>query len=77
MEEVWGEVDHAINYPHEHESLACREQIRALARSTSSATRLVDAIFATVADFEIQKTSVGKSVRRRRPKKSKEGQGDR
>jgi ppGpp synthetase/RelA/SpoT-type nucleotidyltranferase len=51
MEEVWGEVDHTINYPHKTESLACREQIMALARSTSSATRLVDAIFASHADF--------------------------
>ncbi|MCK1391683.1 RelA/SpoT domain-containing protein [Bradyrhizobium sp. 1] len=52
MEEVWGEVDHTINYPHKSESVPCREQIRALARQTSSATRLVDAIFATVADIE-------------------------
>lgn len=51
MEEVWGEVDHTINYPHKTDSVACREQIRALARSTSSATRLVDAIFATAADI--------------------------
>jgi ppGpp synthetase/RelA/SpoT-type nucleotidyltranferase len=50
MEEVWGEVDHKVNYPHPNETVACREQIRALARATSSATRLVDAIFATVAD---------------------------
>ncbi len=52
MEEVWGEVDHKINYPHRNESVACREQLLALARATSSATRLVDAIFATVADVE-------------------------
>jgi ppGpp synthetase/RelA/SpoT-type nucleotidyltranferase len=52
MEEVWGEVDHSINYPHKTESVPCHEQIRALARSTSSATRLVDAIFATVEDIE-------------------------
>lgn len=52
MEEVWGEVDHTINYPHKTTSVPCREQIRALARQTSSATRLVDAIFATVADLE-------------------------
>jgi len=51
MEEVWGEVDHAINYPYPVESVGCKEQIRALARSTSSATRLVDAIFATYLDF--------------------------
>lgn len=47
MEEVWGEVDHTINYPHKSESLSCREQIKALARATSSCTRLVDSIFST------------------------------
>jgi len=45
MEEVWGEVDHAINYPHRTGNLACAEQLKVLARVTSSATRLVDSIF--------------------------------
>lgn len=64
MEEVWGEVDHSINYPHPHKSLACREQILALARSTSAATRLVDSIFASVEDFaKIQKAQEEKSSR--------------
>lgn len=49
-EEIWGEVDHAINYPHRVESLACREQLKALARVTSSCTRLVDSIFSTYED---------------------------
>ncbi len=47
MEEVWGEIDHAINYPAPTTSVACREQIRALARATSSCSRLVDAIMAS------------------------------
>jgi putative GTP pyrophosphokinase len=46
-EELWGEVDHTINYPHESDSLACKEQIKVLARVTSSCTRLVDSIFLT------------------------------
>lgn len=46
-EELWGEVDHALNYPHESESLPCREQIKVLARVTSSCSRLVDSIFTT------------------------------
>lgn len=50
MEEVWGEVDHSMNYPHQSKSLACREQLKVLARVTSSATRLVDSIFATLDD---------------------------
>lgn len=44
-EELWGEVDHSINYPHKSKSLACREQIKALARATSTCSRLVDSIF--------------------------------
>lgn len=45
FEEVWGEVSHTINYPHETKSIACSEQIKVLARLTSSGTRLVDSIF--------------------------------
>jgi len=58
MEEVWGEVDHKVNYPHPNEHVACTEQVRALARATSSATRLVDSIFATVADLETKARSL-------------------
>lgn len=52
MEEVWGEVDHSINYPHRTESLSCREQIKALARATSSCSSLVDSIFSTYNDYK-------------------------
>jgi putative GTP pyrophosphokinase len=44
-EELWGEVDHTMNYPHECGVLSCREQIKVLARVTSSCSRLVDSIF--------------------------------
>lgn len=47
MEEVWGEVDHTINYPHPSDIVACVEQIKVLARVTSSCSRLVDSIFTT------------------------------
>ena len=50
MEEVWGEVDHRMNYPHPIDNLSCREQLKVLARVTSSATRLVDSIFLTLQD---------------------------
>ncbi len=46
MEEVWGEVDHTVNYPVPSTNRACQEELKVLARVTSSATRLVDAIFA-------------------------------
>jgi len=44
-EELWGEVDHTMNYPHECAVISCREQIKVLARVTSSCSRLVDSIF--------------------------------
>ena len=44
-EELWGEVDHRINYPHRSGFLECTEQIAVLARVTSSCSRLVDSIF--------------------------------
>jgi len=47
MEEIWGEVDHAINYPHRTAILSSREQLKVLARVTSSCSRLVDSIFLT------------------------------
>lgn len=44
-EELWGEVDHQMNYPHPSTSVPIQEQIRVLARVVSSCTRLVDSIF--------------------------------
>lgn len=44
-EELWGEVDHTLNYPHPSPITTCQEQIKVLARVTSSCTRLVDSIF--------------------------------
>jgi ppGpp synthetase/RelA/SpoT-type nucleotidyltranferase len=44
-EELWGEVDHTLNYPYECSIPACSEQIKVLARVTSSCSRLVDSIF--------------------------------
>jgi ppGpp synthetase/RelA/SpoT-type nucleotidyltranferase len=64
-EEVWGEVDHAINYPRPVDHVACREQIRALARATSTVTRLVDSIFTTYNDLESK--SLRTSVEKRKP----------
>jgi ppGpp synthetase/RelA/SpoT-type nucleotidyltranferase len=44
-EEIWGEVSHTIDYPEETKSIACKEQLKVLARLTSSCIRLVDAVF--------------------------------
>lgn len=51
MEEVWGEVDHLVNYPDAIEDVPCTEQLKVLARATSTASRLVDSIFSSHADF--------------------------
>ncbi|HZZ29605.1 MAG TPA: hypothetical protein VFE46_16530 [Pirellulales bacterium] len=49
-EELWGEVSHKLNYPKRTTSVACNEQLKVLARLTSSATRLVDSIFKSYDD---------------------------
>jgi putative GTP pyrophosphokinase len=46
FEEAWGEIDHSLNYPSPTNSLACREQLRVLAKLASTGTRLADSIFA-------------------------------
>lgn len=47
FEEAWGEIDHALNYPDATDVVACREQLRVLAKLASTGTRLADSIFAT------------------------------
>lgn len=45
FEEIWGEIDHTINYPHPTENIACKEQLRVLSKLVSTGTRLADSIF--------------------------------
>lgn len=42
---VQGEIDHAINYPHPIDSVACSEQLKVLSKLISIGTRLSDSIF--------------------------------
>jgi ppGpp synthetase/RelA/SpoT-type nucleotidyltranferase len=49
-EEIWGEISHTINYPHETDSVACKEQLKVLARLVSGCSRLVDSIVASYED---------------------------
>ncbi len=51
-DEIWGEIDHRLNYPKPHASLACREQLAALARLASSCGRLVDSIIVSNDEWE-------------------------
>lgn len=45
FEEIWGEIDHAINYPQKSKCPATREQLRVLSKLVSTGTRLADSIF--------------------------------
>lgn len=55
FEEIWGEIDHAINYPHKTESIACAEQLRVLSKLVSTGTRLSDSIFRSYKEY-VKKT---------------------
>lgn len=52
FEEIWGEIDHSINYPYPTKSLASKEQIKVLAKFISAGTRLADSIFKTYEDYK-------------------------
>lgn len=45
FEEIWGEVDHSLNYPMPTKNVACFEQLRVLAKVVGAGSRLVDSIF--------------------------------
>lgn len=47
FEEIWGEIDHTINYPYPTENNSCKEQLRVLSKLVSTGTRLADSIFRT------------------------------
>lgn len=44
FEEIWGEVDHQLNYPSPNMSVACREQIKVLSKVVGAGSRLLDAL---------------------------------
>jgi len=52
FEEIWGEIDHTINYPNKIDSIACREQLRVLSKLVSTGTRLADSIFRSFNDYK-------------------------
>ncbi len=51
FEEIWGEIDHTINYPHSTDNIPCKEQLRVLSKLVSTGTRLADAIFRSYNDY--------------------------
>ncbi|MDX8499205.1 RelA/SpoT domain-containing protein [Mesorhizobium sp. VK4C] len=44
FEEIWGEVDHQINYPLPTDNVACREQIKVLSKIVGAGSRLLDSL---------------------------------
>lgn len=56
FEEIWGEIDHLVNYPEPTNNVACREQIGVLARLVGAGSRLADSICRTYSD---EKTDYG------------------
>lgn len=48
FEEVRGEIDHDLNYPTPTDNIACREQLKVLAKIVGAGTRLVDSIYNSI-----------------------------
>mgnify|MGYP003656664710 CR=1 FL=1 len=44
FEEIWGEVDHQINYPVPTDNVATREQIKVLSKIVGAGSRLLDSL---------------------------------
>jgi len=57
FEEIWGEIDHNINYPYPTKDVACKEQLRVLSKLISTGTRLGDSISRTINDHNAKKNS--------------------
>lgn len=47
FEEIWGEIDHDLNYPQPCENIACTEQLKVLAKLVGAGTRLIESIYAS------------------------------
>jgi putative GTP pyrophosphokinase len=45
FEELWGEIDHSLNYPNQSGDIGCQEQLRVLAKLVGAGSRLTDCLF--------------------------------
>lgn len=45
FEEIWGEIDHCLNYPEKTKIPACAEQLKVLSKLVGAGSRLTDSIF--------------------------------
>ena len=50
-EEIWGEIDHYINYPYPTHSIACKEQLRVLSKLSVTGKRLADSILNSHSEY--------------------------
>lgn len=66
-DELWGEVSHKVDYSEPTESVACKEQLKVLARVTSGCTRLVDSIFRSQDEFDKMRSQLSAKNRRGKP----------
>ncbi|GGH49244.1 (p)ppGpp synthetase [Frigidibacter albus] len=48
FEEIWGEIDHRINYPDPTDDIACKEQLMVLSKIVGAGSRLADSIQRTL-----------------------------
>jgi ppGpp synthetase/RelA/SpoT-type nucleotidyltranferase len=62
FEEVWGEIDHVLNYPTKTGSIACAEQLRVMAKMVGAGTRLAEAIFRSHKEFVATAEGQGKQA---------------
>ncbi|WP_417789768.1 RelA/SpoT domain-containing protein [Terasakiella pusilla] len=44
FEEIWGEVDHRINYPNPTKDISCKEQLMVLSKIVGAGSRLLDSL---------------------------------
>jgi len=70
FEEIWGEIEHRINYPDKTPNRSAREQIGVLARLVGAGTRLADSIFETAREhnasvLRIEKRNSNKAKRKK------------
>lgn len=69
FEEIWGEVDHDLNYPKKTSIKSCEEQLKVLAKLVGAGTKLVESIYASV-ELNVDKSElIGKKGSKRTAKR--------
>ena len=57
FEEIWGEVDHSLNYPVASDNASCVEQLRVLAKLVGAGSRLVDSIYHAAGNGQLNRVT--------------------